>query len=222
MNRFKLFFAFGVVVCLALATTGCGSPEDKAAEKAAKLEAEIIKVFEEFQAAQQKHDYKALFETASRESIKQMIFQAIVSMGSGASSKESELILTKYVDQNKLAQLGSTLNNPTKEQVMELYLVCISDPKGMFIDSYNYLHQFDPQRKGPTFTELTDIKVTGDVASAKTTMTNVTVTYQAKKGDDKPERMESTYTGEVTVYFVRDGGKWVCATENEWAGIIGH
>ena len=85
----------------------------------------------------------------------------------------------------------------------------------MFIESYLYLREFEPNRPKPEFGSLSGIKVTGDVAIAETTVKTSPANIKAGKTNDQAQAAEET-----TVYFLRVNGKWLYATEAEWAGIV--
>lgn len=196
---------------------GCGTPNE--ADRAiAEIHGEIRDVFDRFKEAIREDDLEQLYDVSSRESVKGMLFEAIVAMGSTAQSPESEQILKQHINQEKLTQIGNALKNPNEQQVKELYMVCIEDPRQMFLDAYRYLRKLQPEPVKPVFGDLSDIKVTGNVALAQTTLqSNLPPAADDDKSDQKQGASEPIGT---TVYFIRVDGKWLHATEAEWAGRI--
>lgn len=202
--------------CWIVAWSGCRNADDPNRE-IEQVHSEIRDSFAAFKKASEENDYATMFDHLSRESVKRMIFDAIVTMGTTAKNKESEQILTTYINQEKLDQIGNAIKDPSREQVMELYMVCIDRPREMFVESFKLLQKLNPDRKNPRFGDLKDIKVSGNVASAKTEVT----TYSVKPDPtDAKKQVESSEQKKITVYFVRGEDRWLYATKDEWAGVI--
>ena len=216
MNRLFPVVLLTLLPWFGAGIAGCGSNGKKDKDPRERLRDQIRTTFEKFRTAGQENDYRAMYEVVSYESRKRLIFEAILAMGSGAGSKESEQILAKHVNQETLKKVAATLKKPTQDQVMDMYMISIADPKTMFIESYEYLQRFDPNRKNPVFGELGEIEIVGEVAKSKTRVQATIVTYQKAEKGKEAQRMESKEEREMPVYFLRENGQWLYATQKEW------
>ena len=199
---------------------GCGG-KSKSELAILEVENEVKELFNKFKTASKENDFAALFGFSSPDTIKRMIFEAIVTMGSTAKSQESEALLVRYIDEEKLKQIGQTLKNPSEDEVTQMYMMCISNPEEMFVESYKLIQRQNPDRKKPEFGELTDLKIVGNIASGKTTVKTTTVELQPVPGVGETKKVEKTQTQEITVYFIRIQGRWFYATKREWSGVGG-
>lgn len=199
--------ALGLLLGLCLIISpGCKSKSELARQE---IEAEIVDLFDKFREATAENDYETLFGLSSPDNMKRMIFEAIVAMGSTAKTKESEAILAKYIDPERVKQIGQTLQNPTEDEVTQMYMMSMSQPKAFFVEAFKLIHKLNPNRQKPIFGELKDLKISGNIASGKSSFT---VSNLAGEKISTEER-------EITVYFIRIKNMWFYATEREWSGV---
>ena len=174
--------------------------------------------FDSYKTASQSNDWIALYSALSPGYRDYMIFESVFAMEMNPN-KESSAIISKYVDHAKLEKLFIAHKQPlSTEETISIYSQAIKSKEAMFTDCLKYLQKnsHDDPADNQKFGPLLALEVSGNAATATSTVTSTIVSYSRSPDDTKDIRHEQEVNSDVNMYFVKLNGKWVYSTLTEW------